>query len=844
MKIKMKEIMFVMSESFLYAILSIASILAPCSPRNISASTSASTTNTIIATSAGADQLKLYQDYSRGLESISALLICISSVLSCVALLMPILKAIRIVGSTGDGSGHGSNGSAKKEHSHSRTSSACASIDSDDSRVHTTVVPKDHLGIAFGSVILPLLFYNALRYFNPNYVYMSTHSMHDMMYGDSMTSDANQRLAVSMQQVQMKMQIQIYSVSIAAAGASFAIASVFSFLRQSTDMDTDATTSTSSSALSTTASSHLKFKRKADILQCMNKIYPIMIAIIIGCCSRTRARTFQQGTENGTHMYYPILQRDPWPIATFSVFATVQFLLLQCYMLSYSRNTNTNALQYNKPLDVRHPIGRAFTIGEWIGVTSFLSVLLTQYIHTNLIRKIIPISFLGHDSDIGSTPNTILSSVVIQRVPSEWIVAQAGFLGCLIGATLPLKRVHYVLQAIVARMEYGWVQRKMQVHSVNIRCLMRLFLVTLTTCIVLEYALLVYCGNDNGNERQGYWDSEGCKCAEDDFCLGPLKSVIWLVWFLRQSGNRGRNAQGGHTPVHIPQGYSHMSYIMALPNYAWLVYWIMTVVVLAPVAILIAKKLQCLRNGSARKRKLIVMARKYFHFVAVVLFLPPTFYAPGMMVLSYAIAVALLILVESMRVALSWEGRGGSETRGDGPYVKTKEASTLTTNQFFETFFDEKDQCAAEGSFAVTHLALIIGCAMPLWMYQVMVYGSASTLMTKQDSNNDRTDSLVPFLGIIVLGIGDAAGALCGSMFGKIQWPTSKRTVEGSIAMLSSMVVSDVLIREMFGFVWNMHVVCEGALYYYLPLTVLEAVTLQIDNLCLPLVALVLSSLR
>lgn len=822
--------MFVMSESFLYVILSIASILAHCSPHSIS-----TITNTISMDGAGAagDRLKLYQDYSQWLESISALLICISSVLSCVTLLIPILKAIRIVGSTGNGFGHGNNGSAKSQNHSSTSSASPASIDS-DSRVHI-VVPKDHLGIAFGSVILPLLFYNA------NDVYMSTH-MYEYMSDD----DANQGLVNSMQQqVQMQMQIQIYSVLIAAAGASFAISSAFSFL-QSTDMDTDATSS--SSALSTTPSFHHKFKRQADILQCMNRIYPILLAIIIGCCSRTctRDRTFQHGTENETIMYYPILQQEPWPIAIFSIFATVQFLLLQCYMFSYSTNTNMNALQFNKLLDVRHPIGSAFTIGEWIGVASFLSVLLTQYIHTNLIRKIIPFYFLDDESDIDSTQSTILSSVAIQRIPSEWIVAQAGFLGCLIGASLPLKQVHSILQAIVARMEYGWLQRMIQIHCAKIRCLMRLLIVALTTCIVLEYALVVYCGNGNGNGnwRQGDWDSEGCKCAEDDFCLGPMKSIIWLVWFLRQSGNSGRNAQGGHMPAHIREGYSHVSYIMALPNYAWLMYWIMTVVVLAPVAILIAKKLQYLRNGSARKRKLIVMARKYFHFVAVVLFLPPTFYAPDMMVLSYAIAAALLILVESMRGALSWEGREGSETRGDDSFVKTKEASTLTTNQFFETFFDEKDQYAAEGSFVVTHLALILGCAMPLWMYQVMVYGSASTSMTEQDSKNDGIDCLVPFLGIIVLGVGDAAGALCGSMFGKRQWPTSKRTIEGSIAMISSMIVSDVLIREMFGFVWNMHVVCEGALYYYLPLTVLEAVTLQIDNLCLPLVALVLSSLR
>jgi len=379
-----------------------------------------------------------------------------------------------------------------------------------------------------------------------------------------------------------------------------------------------------------------------------------------------------------------------------------------------------------------------------------------------------------------------------------------------------------------------------QMQSIAMKCVTRLIIVVLVTLIVLEYALSVHCDQIG---RQEEWCS--AKYAKADLFSGASISVVWLGWFLRQSNDSSINM------YEIVERHSWMSISKSSPNYSWLGYWAVAIMVLAPVAVLIAKKLQYLRlygNGNVSKKKLTVMARKYFHFVAVVLFLPPTFYAPGMMTLSYAIALAILILVESMRVVLFWERGahiGGSCDENNtltDPSVRTKDTSSLTINQFFETFFDEKDQCAAAGSFAVTHLALILGCAMPLWIHQV-AHAPQSAANSNHNPDSEDMDCIVPFLGIIVLGIGDAAGALCGSMFGNTRWPMSKRTVEGSVAMFLSMVISDDVIRGMFGLIRNIDLIYKGALYLYLPLTILEAVTLQIDNLCLPLVALVLASL-
>lgn len=239
-------------------------------------------------------------------------------------------------------------------------------------------------------------------------------------------------------------------------------------------------------------------------------------------------------------------------------------------------------------------------------------------------------------------------------------------------------------------------------------------------------------------------------------------------------------------------------------------------------------------DSEKRKKKLTVVSRKFFHFVAVALFTPVTAYAPKLMYLSYAIATALLMLVESLRVAIHTHSDDGNSNH---PVQKQttaiKQSRILGLNEFFETFYDEKDKRATEGSFVVTHVALIVGCATPLWLC-----GTRSDIPSFQGS------SIIPFLGIVSVGVGDSAGAIIGSFFGKTQWPTSRRTVEGSFAMLVSMIACWLSFGWAFQFDegnFNAESIYLDALSIYLPLTILEAVTLQIDNLCLPIMTFVLS---
>lgn len=311
-----------------------------------------------------------------------------------------------------------------------------------------------------------------------------------------------------------------------------------------------------------------------------------------------------------------------------------------------------------------------------------------------------------------------------------------------------------------------------------------------------------------------------------------------------------------------------------LPPYMWLLYWVL---ILFPTFIIaqryiINKYISDCPHSKERGRR-IVVARKFFHLVSVIMFGPPTYMAPEMMGLSYAVAVALLVLVERLRYLVLYPSLTNTSfcANEDGPcndiaicLENKKLDSTYTTpmlplepcppeiscssllnvNIFFSAFFDEKDEASSDGGFTVTHIALIIGCGFPLWINNIIVYDTHDYFR------------LMPFAGIVVLGIGDAAGAVYGVRWGKTRWPGgSNRTIEGSAAVFFSMIGISAVLRWIDCWLQGGGLFICGlstslpstllleALVVWLPLTLLEAATNQIDNLCLPLMAVVLLSL-
>ena len=261
------------------------------------------------------------------------------------------------------------------------------------------------------------------------------------------------------------------------------------------------------------------------------------------------------------------------------------------------------------------------------------------------------------------------------------------------------------------------------------------------------------------------------------------RSIQWIIQFL---SNEMRVEIGGSA--------------MNFQRYVILGYWSLVIIASIPLTMKLCKWVES--NGASKKRR-VVAARKFFHLVAVILFTPITGIDSDLMVLSYAIAITLLMILEIIRCY--------SFVRDNSNDMSS------SLNAFFTFFLDEKDSLAADGGLAITHITLIAGCAIPLWMSQILnVTDDSSWLM-----------HLLPYVGVLVLGIGDSVGAIAGIKFGRHSWPGgSSRTLEGSFCMFVSMFV-------LLGLVGVDNLSSVGTLLAVV--TLLEASTSQIDNLCLPL---------
>jgi len=225
-----------------------------------------------------------------------------------------------------------------------------------------------------------------------------------------------------------------------------------------------------------------------------------------------------------------------------------------------------------------------------------------------------------------------------------------------------------------------------------------------------------------------------------------------------------------------------------LERYWGIVYWIIVLAVGSyPTFTLI--------SVPSQNKPSVVVTRKWFHLIAILLFGPVTWWLPQLMSLSYAIAVCILVVLETFR------------------------ADTPLLQSFYTAFIDDRKDDS--GKVIISHIFLIIGCAAPLWLTEFI---SSRT----ESSSSSLSSRLVAEFGVLCIGVGDAMGAVIGKSIGRNKWGTNQRTLEGSFAMWLSMIVIGIFL-------------CSS-LQEYLALfvattftTILEAFTDQLDNLVLPL---------
>ncbi|GER27344.1 phosphatidate cytidylyltransferase family protein [Striga asiatica] len=193
-----------------------------------------------------------------------------------------------------------------------------------------------------------------------------------------------------------------------------------------------------------------------------------------------------------------------------------------------------------------------------------------------------------------------------------------------------------------------------------------------------------------------------------------------------------------------------------------------------------------------------ILLRKYYHLMAVSIFIPALLFQPKFLDLAFGAALAVFLLLEIIRIWKIWP-------------------LGHVVHQFMNAFTDHRDS----DLLIVSHFSLLLGCAIPIWL---------------SSGFNDRP--LAPFAGILSLGIGDTMASMVGHKYGVLRWSkTGKKTIEGTAAGITSVLASCFLLLPLLaatGYIFTMHWV--SLIVAVTTSGLLEAYTAQLDNAFIPLI--------
>lgn len=210
--------------------------------------------------------------------------------------------------------------------------------------------------------------------------------------------------------------------------------------------------------------------------------------------------------------------------------------------------------------------------------------------------------------------------------------------------------------------------------------------------------------------------------------------------------------------------------------------------------------------------------RKVFHGVMVAMLLPTIFIDPCFLSLALIIILALFLLLDLFRAS------------------QLPPISRPLTH-FLAPYTDGRDH---RGPVIVSHIFLLIGCAIPLWLSLAGIsrIGSGHWRGWETPSRD-----LGMISGVVCVGMGDAAASLIGRRFGKTKWYWGGgKSLEGSaafaIAVTIGLFFGYILLRLGGWAAW------EGSSYMALPkcavagagASLLESVlTAANDNVVVPI---------
>ncbi|KAF2073031.1 hypothetical protein CYY_005647 [Polysphondylium violaceum] len=200
----------------------------------------------------------------------------------------------------------------------------------------------------------------------------------------------------------------------------------------------------------------------------------------------------------------------------------------------------------------------------------------------------------------------------------------------------------------------------------------------------------------------------------------------------------------------------------------------------------------------------MIISRKYFHILAILMFTPPILYHQSpFMVLSYAVSISVLLLLELLKYAMV-------------PPL----ASIVKT--YMNRFLDSRDS----GPITLTHIYLLLGCSIPLFLTFFI-----DILNTNQTPTYH---PLSPFAGILTIGVGDTMASYIGVKHGSRKWFGSTKSLEGTLAFAISTTLFSLFLITQYTITFSTTEIFK-IFSTSLLCAIIEASTSQIDNLILPL---------
>ncbi|KXZ52339.1 hypothetical protein GPECTOR_10g971 [Gonium pectorale] len=237
-----------------------------------------------------------------------------------------------------------------------------------------------------------------------------------------------------------------------------------------------------------------------------------------------------------------------------------------------------------------------------------------------------------------------------------------------------------------------------------------------------------------------------------------------------------------------------------------------------------------------------IVMRKGYHLLAILLFLPAFGWDLRMLQASLAVAGAVLVFAELLRVA------GPPRLRA-------------AIGGFMADFADARDS----GPVYVTHFTLLLGIAVPVWLSESVCGAAAGAMMAGLYGSEAAAPmaaaqggaaagaapplsaaaarllpscrTVVGLSGLVSLGSGDTAAACIGFLLGRqVLFRGGKKTWEGTASGAAAMMASWAVVVRWLDVGWAVGWGTWGALAAATGgVALLEAVTCQLDNVVVPL---------